>query len=336
MNEIPRKPGKIDDAEVERDASDLDKTVDANRLPGKVQEEAVAMTEELSSHGVKSESITESAFLKNSPWTTVFWLMIAVFFVWLFAKTIITVWVVYTTSKILGSLLALLIFSLFLAVAQAIHKEVKAWVFVDHLDDRKQRIDDSIIDNNLPALHKALEPTLVALRERHPDLMTEFENAASDRETPKGYLKQFENIVLTQLDAEAEKIIKKEVLAGSTMVMISPHPLLDAMAVLWRSKALVTKIGTIYGLKPTGLSSLRLIKHAVTSAAIAASIEELSHLMAARVAENTSVGKSLVVNPLIGNTLKTSFKLLGEGSATAIRLYRLGVITKKTCRPTIC
>ena len=48
-----------------------------------------------------------------------------------------------------------------------------------------------------------------------------------------------------------------------------PHPALDAAVALWRAATLVRNIGDIYGLEPTGLSSLRLLRHTITTAIIA-------------------------------------------------------------------
>ena len=139
-----------------------------------------------------------------------------------------------------------------------------------------------------------------------------------NRENPHDYLKQFDNIVLTQLDQQVDSVIKASVLTGSVVVAVLPHPALDAVAVLWRAKILIFKIGQIYGLEPTGLSSLRLVKHAIVSAMLAAVTEKSGEV---------------IIEQMALNTFQKTFKPVTEGAVTAIRLYRLGKITQKVCRP---
>ena len=138
------------------------------------------------------------------------------------------------------------------------------------LSDRGAQIRLALASENLSLLRETLEPTLNNLRRRNSSLMTEFDDAAKKRETASDYLKQFDNIVLTRLDEEADAAIKRSAFSGGVMIAILPHPALDAAAALWRSTVLTRKIGQIYGLEPTGLSSLRLLKYSITTAIIAA------------------------------------------------------------------
>jgi uncharacterized membrane protein YcjF (UPF0283 family) len=176
----------------------------------------------------------------------------------------------------------------------------------------------ALASNNLPELRAALEPALQNLRHRHPGRIAEFEEAAQTRETAAEYLKQFDNIVLTPLDREAADAINRSAFTGGVAVAIIPHPSLDAAVALWRAARLIRRIGEIYGLEPTGLSSLRLLRHAIATAIIAAGSDVAADAMLQQVGTEAT---------------NKMFSRLGEGSVTAWRLYRLGSHARKLCRP---
>ena len=106
------------------------------------------------------------------------------------------------------------------------------------------------------------------------------------------------------------------------MVAIVPHPALDAAVALWRATALIRKIGKIYGLEPTGLSSLRLLKHSIATAIIAAGTDVAVDLAA----EQVGLEMADQVSSNLG-------KGAAGGVVTAWRLYRLGNYAQKLCRP---
>ena len=81
---------------------------------------------------------------------------------------------------------------------------------------------------------------------------------------------------------------------------------------------MVRKIGIIYGLEATGLSSWRLLKHVIISAFLAASVEEFGGIALEQI---THQAFAKALNPV------------AEGSVSALRLYRLGKLAQRACRP---
>jgi putative membrane protein len=326
MSSPIRTPGRVDEDALPIGPSSQDDSKAAQnvasrsekaRKPGKVTAAAKPITETQESAAEPDESAALDE-PKTSPWTTVFWLLTLTFSGWLLYEMTSAVMGAFEQFFWFGVALASAFIVLLLVFGRAIYFEVLAWRRADVLADRQSKITKAVSSNNLYMLREALAPTLSALRKRQPELVVEFESAAKARDIAADYLKQFDNIVLTQLDKQAEAVIRRSVLVGSATVAILPHPALDAIAVLWRAKILVQKLGVIYGLAPTGLSSIRLARHAITSAVMAGSAEKLGQVLSTQMTQDVFV---------------KSLKPLGESALTATRLYRLGKLTQKACRP---
>lgn len=288
------------------------------RAPGPVAEATELVEEQLKADDEEDHQVLPE-LTESSPWKIFFFLFVVTFLIWLFSEIAVSLVAAYREQVVwIWVPMAIASAGLFGAFVWAVRREYKAIRGVDALANREKKIQSMIEDKNLSGLQQVLAPTLVNLRRRHPGLIREFDAAASERETPGEYLKQFDNIILTELDKEAKKTIMNCALTGSMAVAISPHPALDSFFVLWRAKVLIRSVGEIYGLQPTGLSAFRLMKHAVTSAMIAAAMEQSGEIVLTHTAENIA--------------LKT-FKPVAEGATTAVRLYRLGRITQQICRP---
>jgi len=123
---------------------------------------------------------------------------------------------------------------------------------------------------------------------------------------------------LRQLDEEANQTVNRASLTVGAAVAIVPHPALDAIVVLWRAGVLIRRIGQIYGLAPTGLSSLRLLKHAITSAIMAAGLDAAGDVVL------EEVGRGVMAS---------TGKRVAESTVMATRLRRLGKMTQRLCRP---
>ncbi|WP_320056541.1 YcjF family protein [Desulfuromonas thiophila] len=325
MNE-KRTPGPVDAkasringlANMEENTTKKEMSKTEIRTPGKINAstEPVKDIEELDGdEGVAVlPELTES-----SPWKVFFILLVVTFFIWLLSEIAVSlvsayreqvVWIWIPMTVAAAGLLA--------TFAWGVRREYKAIRSVDAIADRGKKLQSMVAANNLIGLHQVLEPTLKNLRKRYPGIIREFEAAASERETSKDYIRQFDNIVLTALDKEAKKVIKNCVLTGSMAVAVSPHPALDSFFVLWRAKVLIRSVGETYGLQPTGFSAYRLMKHAVTSGMIAGAMEKSGEIVLTHTAENIAL---------------KAFEPVAEGATTAARLYRLGRLAQQICRP---
>jgi uncharacterized membrane protein YcjF (UPF0283 family) len=215
----------------------------------------------------------------------------------------------------LAALLSILTTGFALALGRALFVEYRAAQRFDQLMQRNRKIETALQENRLTELQSALAQTISSLRGREPHLIAEFEEATRTREAdPKDFARLFETLVLSELDKEAQAEIKRQSLIAGGAVAVLPHPALDAIVVLWRASNLIRRIGEIYGLQPTGLSSVRLMKQAITSAVLAAGLDTAGEVFG----EN-------IVKKVFGKT--------AEAGVTAIRMWRLGKTTQMLCRP---
>jgi len=288
-----------------------------DRKPGEVTDAAETIVEP-KEEGAATDDAELFQAMEGSPWRLVLLLLGATITCWFIFDAVVTVSEAFERSWWFGIPLAVVTIALLVALAWAAHREWSAFQSVDQLARRQGKINAALETNDLYGLRDALSPTLENIRKRQPGLIRVFEDAASQRESAADYFTQFDNLVLTVLDQQAAIVIKQAMLTGGAGVAVSPHPALDAFIVLWRAKSLIKSIGEIYGLEPTGLSAMRLVKHAIVSAMIAGALEEFSNAMAAQMTQNAFI---------------KALKPLGESAATATRLYRLGKLTQRFCRP---
>ncbi|ORJ60307.1 hypothetical protein B5V00_08635 [Geothermobacter hydrogeniphilus] len=257
---------------------------------------------------------------QSSPWKLVGWVLVATVLVWLLTEVAVSLVRAYQEQTVWLLLpMAFLSVCLVVLLVWAAWREIRAIRSIDFLAEREEKIKQCVHEADLRRLKQVLAPTLDKMRRRTPTLIRDFEAAVASREKPEDYLQQFDNLVLTRLDEEVRQVIRKSTMSGALGVAVAPHPALDAFIVVWRAKRMICAIGEIYGLQPTGFSALRLIKHALTSAMVAATVQKMGEL---------SIDK-------FGDRMPALhvFKPVAEATTTAVRLYRLGKVTQQACRP---
>lgn len=282
--------------------------------PGRVHQPASVMADEQP----PAPAAPPLSYWRSHPWVTtglLALLLVLILLGWQWGSTLATLW---QTQPWLAALLSLLTAAVVLVLGRAVITEYRAARRIDRLQRRREQIEQALETNDLAALHTALGPTLAALTARQPALVREYEVAARETDHARDQAALFDNLVLRQLDEEADQAINRASLTVGAAVAIVPHPALDAIVVLWRASVLIRRIGEIYGLAPTGLSSLRLLKHAVTSAIMAAGLETAGDLVL------EEVGRGM---------LASTGKRFTEGAVMAVRLRRLGRMTQSLCRP---
>lgn len=218
---------------------------------------------------------------------------------------------------VLPLLLLVGVFVIFLT--QTLLREYRAFRQVGRLEEETTELADALGRDDARSFLNALQPRLKALKVHDAALIGNFESADLDDMSAISVRRAFENLVLTKLDERAEAVIEREARNACLAVAILPHPALDAAVVIWRGAGLIRKLAAIYGVEVTGLSSLRLFKHVLESALLAAGAETLGRFI---VEEGTGGAFARVIKPL------------GEAAVTYARMRRLGAFSRKILAPT--
>lgn len=321
MTDRKRIPGAVDEKADPIDKPEFSQSSSSSvnepvRDPGPVKEPAEPVSELVSEKPIDAE--VPGVFIESSPWKIVFALVASAGTIWLLVEAAISLIAVYNYSIFLAIPAIILALLVLVSIGWAGHREYLALKSIDRLEERDEKIKNALETNDLNDFSNILAPILGNIHKRQPDLVREYRAAIESSGSVADSLNQFENIVLGQLDKEVDSIIKNTVMVGGAAVAVIPHPALDALFVLWRGQNLVRKIGIIYGLEPTGLSSWRLLKYVITSAFIAASAEEFGEI---------------ALEQITHQAFARALKPVAEGSITALRLFRLGQLTKRACRP---
>lgn len=334
MSEQNRTPGRVDEKaapidgiesksqtqsyDQSMDEGGATTTSDRHRVPGYVEGPSEPIENDL--NAILPDTKLDFASKEHGLWKYVLFLFISTILIWLVFVAASAITEIWKQSIWLALPLVVIGFAFLSVLVLAMRREYKALNAVDVLEERREKIRAAIESDSLKEIKEILEPTLKNLRKRYPGLVAEFEEAAKNRYSASEYLKQLDNIVLTQLDQEVSNLTNRSAFTTGVAVTIVPHPALDAAVALWRAVTLVRNIGYIYGLEPTGLSSLRLLRHTITTAIIAAGAD----MAADAVVDGVSEGAANLILPKVG-----------EGAVMAWRIYRLGKYTQKLCRPPI-
>lgn len=284
----------------------------------RVHQRTVSIEETGDSTDQSATVLNASAPSKPGIWRSAFWLTIAMIATWALSSTTLTLIELWQQNKALAIPLAIFGILLLILLSHALKEEVTALRCIDQLEKTQADILHARDVADLQKLKSSLKPTLDTLEQRHPELMLTFKEASSTRTDCHDYLDTLNNLVLLRLDDAVNSTIKRSSLMIGTAVAISPHPALDAIIVLWRAQALVRDIGEIYGLRLTGLSSWRLMKYLFNSALLAAAMDAAG---------------SLIIEEAGRGAIESAGKKTAEGLVIGSRIYRLGVIAQKTCRP---
>lgn len=254
------------------------------------------------------EGIPEPA--KGSHWTRLFMVFILFIASWLLYATVISLMDAWRSSVSLAIPLTLITVIFIIFLGALVRREWQAIQSIDRIHETRLQLGQYIHEDSIVGVRQTLKPVLACIQIHYPEEYRQFDEAWQDRRTVQEYLLLLDNLVLSRLDKDVNDAINKASLSVAGLVAISPHPTLDAVIVIIRANMLIRKIGRIYGLEPTGLSSLYLFKYTIVSAIAAAGIEE--------------IGVGLTENVT---------KFVAEGIVSAGRMYRLGKLTKKITRP---
>nr|MBC8522424.1 DUF697 domain-containing protein [PVC group bacterium] len=121
--------------------------------------------------------------------------------------------------------------------------------------------------------------------------------------------------VFIRIDSKVDKIIATEAAITGTAVGISPWPLVDGGIVAWRQLRLIRRIANEYGLRPSTLGTMRLLRQIATAVVFADVSEHATQWLSSKV-------------PSIGGLVPAA----GQAVAIGVLTGRVGWACKKVCK----
>ncbi len=128
----------------------------------------------------------------------------------------------------------------------------------------------------------------------------------------------FSKQVLKEIDEKAYRLILKQARETALLVALSPRAFLSTLLTLWSTVKMIRDLATLYGGRPSFISSISLIGK-VFQSLIYAGISE-------RIAESVS-------DLLGGSLLSVVSAQLAQGVGSGILTARVGLHAMHTCRP---
>ncbi len=149
-------------------------------------------------------------------------------------------------------------------------------------------------------------------------LCERYRDAIADTHDDREAMQLFERIVLRPLDEAAYAAVRRAARDTAIGASVSPIAGLDALIVLWRSLRMVREVGEVYGLRPTRLSVLALIRRMFLTATFAVTADVVGDVLGAH---------------LGGRLAGLVSGKLAEGVFAGVRTARLGLLAIEQCRP---
>jgi putative membrane protein len=149
-------------------------------------------------------------------------------------------------------------------------------------------------------------------------LCEHYRDAIADTHDDREAMQLFERIVLRPLDEIAYAAVRRAARDTAIGASVSPVAGVDALIVLWRSMRMVREVAEVYGLRPTRLSVLALIRRMFVTATFAVTADVVGDVLGAHVG---------------GRLAGLVSGKLAEGVFAGVRTARLGLLAIEQCRP---
>jgi hypothetical protein len=126
--------------------------------------------------------------------------------------------------------------------------------------------------------------------------------------------------LLEPIDAEADRVIRREALGVGLATAVSPSGTLDAFVVLWRNANMVSRIANLYYGRPGARGSLRILRDVSAATLLATYLEGLSEMAGG------------LIGSLLGGIAGTLAGPVLDGGVNALTTLRIGYTARARCR----
>lgn len=225
----------------------------------------------------------------------------------------------FSQTPIIASLYAVLLAGLSLICGRSLWRELsglRQFKYQQKIKQQAQAIIDQESDVNAAELCEKISKRL-------PCDLAEFDQSEWKKLNLSEYndaeiMQLYARNVLSKVDQKALKEIAKFSSESVVLVALSPIAIVDMLLMFWRNLRLVNKIASLYGLKLSYWSRIKLIKQVIINMAYAGASELVADL-----------GADLLGAELLGKLSARLAQGLGAGMLTA----RLGLKAMHLCRP---
>jgi putative membrane protein len=254
----------------------------------------------------------------RSPWRRALWLLAALVGAFLAYDTGAWLADVVREDPVGGGALSALALAFLVALGTATAREVRALRRLREAERFRAELAVALEQDSHRRLEVALAPILAMVGARRPELVRDFRHRSEGQTDCAAVLGQFRGAVLTPLDREARRVVRANAFAMLGATAVCPHPALDVAVVVWRSAAMVRRVAEIYGLRPSGLATIRLARMVMVSAAFAMVADPANQAL---------------VDAVGGGLIEKLSGRMAEGSVIGLRGVRLGIRAMDVTRP---
>lgn len=254
---------------------------------------------------------------KQPWWLSLFWLIISFVGVWSLGGAALKLAELWREQPIVALPVSVGAVVIIILLARTLWLEWLALRDLDALSERQRKMEEALNLKDINRLKSALKPTLEALKAQDLAPVILFEKSTLHETNCNRYIERLDAQVLRPLDEKAADEVRNGALSVAAAVAIIPHSAFDAAVVLWRALLMIRRISAIYGLRPGGLATWRLLTHTIKSALLAVGISAIGAMLADASA----------------NTIARLAKPIAEGAVVGVRIYHLGRLCVDICRP---
>jgi putative membrane protein len=187
----------------------------------------------------------------------------------------------------------------------------------EHLRHEAERLLGSEVHGRAGPLIERIEQIYRARADLEAPL-AEYRRQTSDALSDGEQLRLFATVVLSPLDREAYRLVRRGARDIGALTAIAPLGALDSLVVLARTMTMLRAIARLYGVRPAAASSARLLRRGLLNV-LAAGVVELVSDSAVEAA-----GASL---------LSVLSAKAGQGVLNGLLAAKIGLATMQLCRP---